>query len=63
MDPFTIPPKGEVEIECEATPVEAGLFNCPMYITFYDGDYRDLKLSITGNWTVPRKLDDVAATH
>ena len=55
MDPFLIPARGDVEIECEATPYEPGSFRCPMYITYYDGDYQALQLSVAGTWISPTK--------
>lgn len=54
MEPFVVPPRGEVRIECEATPKGPGPFNCPMFIAYYDGDYQGLRLSVTGTWLAPR---------
>jgi hypothetical protein len=62
MDPFVIPARSEVEIECEASPNEPGPFSCPMYINYYDGDYQDLKLTVSGTWIASRSANHVAST-
>jgi hypothetical protein len=57
MDPFVLAPSAEVQVEWEASPGEPGPFKCPMYITYYDGDYQALKLSVQGTWLASRTGD------
>lgn len=63
MDPFAILPHREVEIECEATPHEPGPFACPISVTYYDGEYHAIKLTVTGTCIAPRNPDHDAPKH
>ena len=62
MDPFVVPARGEVELECEATTYEPGPFSCPMYLFYHDSDYFDVKLTITGTAVAPRVADHAPKT-
>jgi hypothetical protein len=54
MEPFDVPPRGEVEVEYEVTPTDPGPFKCEPWVSFYDRGYQELEMSVTGTGIAPK---------
>jgi len=62
MGPFEIEANGSAVIVAEASLLDPGPFECPMYITYLqDGRYEQIKFTIKGTCVAPGAVDVKAA--